>query len=478
MNPRAFVGQWWLPTAPDEPVGGILTVEPSGRCRLQLTGMLLPHSFLARMQADTFAEDAGQLIHGSAAEAEFTLLSGRDITEEVPMFAQDYPQLLSVRTAIKGVHLSSADETCFEGAEVGLDNLTAWSGITGFKAVQNFELDENQRVKDVSAMWELGRPADSAPVGKLGDFKVELTWQSTYSPVTRDMNAVRQIAASEEVHAKITSPDLKPWNAFQRNIKSLQDLLTFATRHPCAVRSVHLLLGGSHVGSAELLYAPLVEPQEDTKTEPQRYLFRMLDLPFAALLEKWDALHTRIGMGIHVLFGLDYEKRGFIENRIMNALSAAESIHRALLPDATAIPADAHKAIMAILNEALAQSPHKERMMGGLSNDPGFLARMKELATIPAQDAVNAVVGDTEQWAKWARDARNAVAHLDGKKFEKVPAEARWGLPSATIGILHLAILAELGLPENVQVTAARMIYAPWTAEFRAQVDQKVGASS
>ncbi|PVZ52337.1 HEPN domain-containing protein [Arthrobacter sp. H-02-3] len=478
MNQRTFVGQWWLPTAPEEPVGGILTVEPSGKCRLQLTGMLLAHRFLARMQGDTSVEDAGQLIHGSAAGADFTLLGGHDITQEVPMLAPEYPQLLAVQTAIKGVHLVSVDEPRFEGAEVEVDNLTAWSGITGFTSVQNFELDESQRVKDMSVRWELGRPADAGPVGKLGDFRIELAWQSTYSAVTRDMNAARQVAASEEVHAKITNPDLKAWNAFQPAIKSLQDLLTFATRHPCAVRSIHLLLGGSDHGSAELLYAPLVEPQEDTKTEPQRYLFRMPDLSFAELLEKWDSLYIRIGMGIHVLFGLDYEKRGFIENRILNALSAAESIHRALRPAATAIPVDAHKAIMAILNDALATNPYRDRVMGGLGNDPGFVARMKELATIPAQDAVNAVVGNTEQWAKWARDARNAVAHLDGKKFEKIPVAARWGLPSATIGILHLAFLAELGLPENVQVTAARMIYAPWTAEFRAQVDRKVGASA
>lgn len=38
-EPATLVGQWWLPTAPDEPVGGILRVEQSGKCRLQPTGM-------------------------------------------------------------------------------------------------------------------------------------------------------------------------------------------------------------------------------------------------------------------------------------------------------------------------------------------------------------------------------------------------------------------------------------------------------
>ncbi|WP_138413294.1 HEPN domain-containing protein [Sinomonas gamaensis] len=474
MTDRTFVGKWWLPSAPERAVGGILTVDASGGCHLQLTGSLLPNPH-ARSESNREVDEPAQHLHGSADDEDFTLIDAW-VTNFAPLLG-DEPQEIRVHAVLRGVHLESPDQPCFTASEVEIDNLTAWSGITGFESSQEYEVDENGAPRGLSvARWELRTPSGERPVGDLGDFTVELRWQSTFSIATKDRNARREVSASEEVHAMISSSRPMPWDGFQGKTKILQDLITFATRHACAIRSVKLIHDEPEVGEVELLYAPLVQPAEDAPTTIFRYVFQMRDMRLGELLPKWYALHTKVGMGIHVLFGLDYNSRGFIENQILNATSAAESIHRALRPEARSIPEDAHGSLVEMVNERI-DHENRDWLLERLNNGAGFVQRMRELVNIPAAQAVAEVVGDANQWVRWARDARNAVAHLEGRNFERIPSGARWGLPAATIGLLHLVLLAELGFSNEVQTQAGQNIYAPRATRFREAVTERMRRS-
>jgi hypothetical protein len=192
----------------------------------------------------------------------------------------------------------------------------------------------------------------------------------------------------------------------------------------------------------------------------------------------WDRLNSDVGMGIHVLFGLDYERGGYLENRIMNAASAAESIHRALRPKATGLPAEEFKAALSKIKEALVGSENGLWFTGRLRNDPGFTDRMHQLAEIPHKEAVKALLQDVDQWAKWLRDARNAVAHLEGKALSKIPDDARYEIPAVTIALLHLVFLAELGLSPEIQMRAVEVVYGGATHNFRDAVQVKLDRES
>lgn len=456
-------------------MGGILTVETSGKCDLQLTRSLLVDPLWAGSIDDGEpSKEASPIVHGEAGDEEFTVLHPSVIEGGNPL--GDQPQRLKPHAVLRGIHLLSVDQNVFAGVELEVDNLTVWSSISGFKSTTNTKALTGESA-DFCVRYELARPAaESEKKGVLDGFDVELKWRSTFNPQVAATHAGRQLKASELVKAKIQSHGPAAWDQFINVSKSFQDLLTFATRHPCAIRSCHLIVSaeGGNPGRVELIRTAFVEPKADKEAKWNTFLFHAGDVSFPELLGKWDKLQSDVGMGIQVLFGLDYKRGGYLENRIMNAASAAESIHRALRPKATGLPAGEHKAALAAIKRAVKGYEHGLWFLGRLRNDPGFTDRMHQLAAIPSTEAVTSLLADTGQWARWLRDARNAVAHLEGTDLGKIPAEARYQISEVTIALLHLVFLAEIGLSPEIQMRAVNVVYGGATENFRNAVKAKI----
>lgn len=482
MELRTFAGTWWLPENPDDHVGGILTVDASGSCELQLTQDLISSPLLRNNTDEDDGSPGGssEVIHGAASGEDFTVLHSLYVGGGLGRPFDRAAQLLKPQVVVRGVHLSSGEDRIFSAMELELDNLTAWSSISGFSSKMNAKALQAQS-EDYWVRYQLARPGKEIGKGTLDEFEVDLKWQSTFNPHVTPTHAGRHLRASESVKVRFASPAPLAWNQFLDASKSFQDLLTFATRHACAIRSCSLIIHPNEHSAqkpVELIRPALIAPKADSETTPLRFLFQARDISFPDLLKKWDKLYKDIGLGIHVLFGLDYEQGGYVENRIMNATAAAESIHRALFPSATGLSLEEHQAGLTKIKEAIAQHSNKQWFLERLSNSPGFVDRMKELAAIPSQEAVKALVADVDQWTRWLRDARNAVAHLEGKNLQKIPEGARYDIPNVTRALLHLVFLAKLGLSSDVQMKAVNVIYSGTTERFRRDVREKLAKQS
>jgi hypothetical protein len=86
-------------------------------------------------------------------------------------------------------------------------------------------------------------------------------------------------------------------------------------------------------------------------------------------------------------------------------------------------------------------------------NRPGLKQRLLELAAVPDSQAVEDLLTDVNTWAKWLRNARNAIGHLNTGELETgVPLEdARYRLAYITRAFLHLVVLAKLGVSAEAQ---------------------------
>ncbi|MEU5879450.1 HEPN domain-containing protein [Spirillospora sp. NPDC047279] len=472
MEERRLIGTWWIPDAPDKRVGGVLCIPSSEKCTVELTGLLYrPGERVTQKGSVTVTEiserDEGPaIIHGAADGRFITLIdpSSSNATEKFGGDCATAKQTLKPRVVIIGLHLETPEDPVFDGIDVEIDNLTAWAGVTGLKTL----LDDQYIVSG----YKLEMP-DSI-TAEVDGTTISLAWtwkRSAHLQRTLDRN---QVYAKESAYARITGSTPSMWNAFHPTMKSLQDLLTLATRHPSAIRSKQLFSKLPDRGTKrfELLHGGNTEIEHERKVVPQDFLFSLQDVSFQDLLDRWVPLYRSIGLGIHVLFGLDYSRSGYYENKLFNAASAAESLHRALFPEATGLAEDQYRQLIQQVEAAISDKTQRHWIKGRLRNDRGYKDRLLDLADIPSAQAVSYLLTDVDVWAKWVRDARNALAHLDSAKLEKIPEEARYRLGPLTSALMHLVLLEKLGVSPEHQLHAAERSYGFAARAFRTAIEE------
>ncbi len=93
----------------------------------------------------------------------------------------------------------------------------------------------------------------------------------------------------------------------------------------------------------------------------------------------------------------------------------------------------------------------------GLRNNPTYNERMLELASIPDDGAVNALLGDREQWARALKKARNDLAHANERSSESDEISQAFLLMEVTYALLCLVLMSELGVSQEVQRRAVEI---------------------
>ena len=463
-----MVGQWWLPGDPENSVGGTLYIDSSGESSLELAGVLYrpgERTISEGVVRITEQSDPQKVVFGAADGKFVTLIDviATGSSENWGPQAFTSHQILKPAAVVVGIHLNSPEEALFNGIDVEIDNLTAWSGITGIRT--RYEVDRFR----VSG-YDIGIPEEIS--ANVADLTLKLKWKCSSTRHVRSKIGGNEIWAQESVFLRIEGSGEVPWNYFHPTLKSFQDLLTLATRYPCSIRQKRLIRKDSsgNIKNFDLFHRGSVEAQVDGKVRGDKFLFWMQDRDFQSLLDSWVPLHRNVGLAIHILFGLDYDRRQYFENQLFNVVSTAEALHRTLFPNAVGIPVEEHRGIVRAIEGVIADKGHREWVKGRLRNDPGFKDRLLELAKIPDQEAVLYLLTDVDRWAKWVRDARNSLAHLDEAKLLKIPEGARYRLVHVTSALMHLVLLEKLGISAEHQRRAVHDVYGYSARRFKEEV--------
>lgn len=458
-----FVGSWWHPDNPKRTIGGVLKIDDTGRSELRLTDRLFMERKVGPgVNHEEFPVSVGPemrppVLHGKSKGRFITLLdslsirdgsvSGIDCTND--------DQTVSPDVVIVGIHLESSDLRMFDGIRVEIENLTSWANMSGLESVYGDDVF-SFRSRSVNSM-----------VATSGEYELRLIQIRSKAgrPRIRLDGMVANI--EEKVRLDVRREDLVTWNDFNEPVRKMQDLLTFASRHPCAVLSRALLKG---VGAEEKMYRmyvrEFVPPSAAVESGNDLFLFRMSDSSFGEIIAKWDDLVTRAGIGVNVLFGLDYQIDQYNENQIFSAASAVESIHRGLYPNSVALDAGEYESLLGDLKSSLSKEQYGWAKVR-LRNDMGYKDRVMQIAKIPDSKAVEKLIGNVDQWAKWLRDSRNSIAHLDLSDLDRIPDDARYHLSYVTAALLHVAFMRELGFNAEMQCRAVDFIYWYRSGVFR-----------
>ena len=309
MEEQRFLGTWWLPSTPDKRVGGVLVVDADRRATLELTEELL-------------GEDArSSALHGAADGKLVTLLDVLAVTGGKTVIGQQITvtEMARAQVVLVGVHLHSKDEEVFDGITVEIAHLTQWSGLTGVKRTDHYSEDLKQFKE---ARFVVTREFPEV-VARLGDPPEELSLgiTKTFGGPT-DSAWARKANISEHVRLTIKSDSPRSYNGFAATVRALQDLVTLAVQRPCAVgrRTLFVEQNDGRRATVELYYREAVGTHVET-INAHDVIFRMSDIEFETTMRRWMELRRQIGLPLHVLFGLDYQATGYLENEIFNAAS-------------------------------------------------------------------------------------------------------------------------------------------------------------
>lgn len=431
-------------------VPGTVSVNSDGSTSLDLQGAfhgihLLPNGEVQR----TAPHMAFPVVHGECTNRRsVTLLDclTRTYTAGMESDPRHWRHLLDAGCMLLGRHVASMDEPIKARLLLRFDHLFQW-GLTERLPV----------AAPHKAFFRTSELADQVAV--IGDIvRLEYTSQSdSHSAADGDHQSIFELAQF------IVEPEepISLRSAFEDWLGPLQDLVTLGNARPCGANVVWLLpttgderLDARWWANQLAVYRePIFRARpQDASIDSHRMLFSPRDLPFADLVPAWFALHKRLQPATSVLLSQWYAPDQHAETRLMAVLSALESLHRRLHPDARFLT----DPDFALLKSQVLEGVPEENVAwvrDRIWNEPSFKARLLELAADLPPTVVKQCVPHVHRWANESRDARNWLAHgfepkqaLDGAQMVVLAEMAQ--------SVLTLHLLRQLAIPE------ARMLKA------------------
>ena len=386
------------------------------------------------------------MILGTSSGERFTLLECNATRTNGLLSISE--QDIAVQRALRGIHLSDPDEKVFDSAQLTVEYLLGWTHSTTLEA--SAELN--------GWKWTGNQTATTKPIDDLT--AVHGGYEYTLSVVfnqfwveDRPRANERSLANREWAQLTIRSNSRTTFGGFDRSAKAIMDLMTLAAHAPAGViqetvqftpPEPHPATGEPMPKAVEVMGQQIHQPRPSAKeAAPIDYLFTLADIEFSEVLPSWLDLHEQAWLACNMLFGLLlYLQEGYVASRLLTAATAAESLHRALYPDAMRIPLERFDTIRQTVMEALANDKAARQFVSdSLYNEITYKERLLALATLPDQQAVAHLISDLPKWAKYVKAQRNGLAHGDRERLDSDSVHMVFVTLEVTKALLGLVLL-------------------------------------
>jgi hypothetical protein len=447
---RQWSGEWWLPEAPEDTFGGVLTYEPGKELSLHLLGgwrYVDPAEPSPGVRVGRGEFRRWSVIHGRTGKTPVTLIDAW--VTEARGGDDERPDELDIgsMTLLINLHLDAETEPAFISGWVTTENLNEWTRRSGLR--------DGQAVGLTSETLE---PLE-APTG---DLVVRLHTLSSHKSWSRKRDGYH-IEHWEQAAMEFKSKTPRPMDDFFEPMESVSDLMTLSTLAPCADITVRLYtppIPGRYPQGHVLASAPhqVDVYQYRTRTpEPEAsatiwidFILSREDKTFEDLIPRWFELRATFKAALDMLLGLTYRSDGYLQTRVVSAVSAAEAFHRALSTPPP-LSDDEHSSLRKILFAAV-PGQHKQWLHDRTQyNQPTLRERLVDLARRPGP-FMRDLVPNPESWAKAAAHSRDGVAHfgtVGHSRYDELHAIVR-----VTAAVVTMNILGELGISQERMLRA------------------------
>jgi len=445
-------GLWWLPDAPDDKQGGVLSFSPEGGIRLQLIGSF--HE-IGKSQSDEAAKCplilglSNDCPLGKLVTLHKCMMSGSRVG--MPGYhAEEY----RVTTAFFGGHFRRQDELRFFRTRLALSYMRDWVHITG--VTLNYSVDEGKKLLGCDLHYAYPSPLKA----RLSDMQLMLSFDAELPALgSREMRLTEQPVFDAVLDVEA---DLR--QLCEVAIGPLRNLLTLATDRPNSVtdltvfsrHAVDLHGASRETKSLRVVYQGAGNIAQSTRAlMPPDMLFTFADIPhdFEVFATKWMTMSAKLQTSFQVFFGAKYNRTMYLTSQLLSVSQALESFHR-----------------LQFSNEVLSQEDHKRRIeeiVGSVpekhrkwtrerlkySNEPSLRERLHNLLEDVPQVMQPLIGKDTKKFVQKVIATRNFFVHRDPKLMASAAQGASlYWMTERLIHLFKASLLKELGFSESARV--------------------------
>ena len=449
---REWSGEWWLPDAPEQTFGGVLTYEPGKELSLHLIGgwrytePVEPFPGVRVGRGDFLR---WPIIHGRTGTTPLTLIDAG--VTEARGGDEDRPDGLSIAamTLLVDLHLDAVADPAFISGWVTTENLNEWTRRTGFR---------DERAAGLKA--ERLEPLEAAA----GELAVRLHTLSSYQSWSRKRDGYH-IQHWEQAAMEFKSDTPRPMDDFFEPMGSVSDLMTLSTLAPCADITVrlytppipdrypegHIFATAPHKVDVYQYRTRTPEPEAGA-TVWIDFIMSREDKPFEDLIARWFELRATFKAALDMVLGLRYLTGGYLQTRVVSAVSAAESFHRALNVPPPLTDAE-HSSLRDVLFAAVPDQYRQWLHDRTRYNQPTLRERLVDLARRPGP-FMKDLVPNPDAWAKAAAKSRDGVAHFGTAGHSRY--DELHAIVEVTAAVVTMNLLGELGISRDRMLRALR----------------------
>lgn len=445
---QTWRGKWWLPSEPTNAQPGILGYSPSAGLELTLIGGFedtVRTEVAPGVYTTTLSDAVMPVIHGVSSGKAITLLDCRvthSSSHSSRWFDGPDEQTVIAQQAVVGAHLTDADGAVFARASCLVEDSLAWAGSYAISAKMKVDRTTEGPLGSIDLTEVETLRAEVGPLG------VELFHSLILPHFDRRRRGVTALVRDAAVFSFI--PD-KPFSLTDASeaVRSVQNLIALASgRDPALLwMTAQLASADPNVfGGRVDVYRRSGDSAapEAAARDGREFVFTLDDMPFEHLLPRWAEVQARFRSSCNIVLGARYADTVYLENSVINAVTAAEAFHKAL-DEPWPIPKDELESLIQLAVDAMPDE-RKAWMRNFIPRGHSLKQRLMSLSARIPEAVRSKLLPSPIAWAGAAVLARNGLSHA-GKSTDDW--DALYAVIRVTDAVVVVNLLVELGISEE-----------------------------
>jgi ApeA N-terminal domain 1 len=447
VKPFEARGTWWVPgDRRRRNATGTISYSPDIGGALDVFGKRL----------DSSPSLYERVFHGDTERGPITLLGCTFERASKHDSSQQSAQQLSCEIVLLGAHVKA--DFLIDHAVVRVKNLDQWAHLGIMEPLGS----HRQKLENAGPSFYYRRePGPRATLADGAKITLGVTVSESFG------NTEASVAVEHQFNVNLAQSMVLN-ETLDGYVTPLVDLLTVVTDHPSSILSLRVTPKSAGRKNSFSYLSPQLDvglridrsvPEEKPVAPLATQVVRFDEFIFGKQLPLWFGLARKLRSIHGLVFGLRYATNMSVENRYLNASTAAEALHRATF--------SSNKSKVDLRNEAtkqwLSQYPDNERQLiksrlTRYINDPSLGDRLRDLLD-KAGIAFQVLVPTPTKWLTRAKNIRNDLTHQEGAPRVNVNSAAMFLLAESLALLVTICLMIDIGYtPEDVQAKLVRSL--------------------